>query len=91
MGLRFFMERRRSSGLMCLLPVKRMLPTFTVGPSLMVKLTCTMAGGMVLTSSLDGGELVAVLGFHFAQHGFSVLDAGGVELALLAEPHLLLS
>ncbi len=52
MGFRFFIERRSSRLLMCWLPVNLIWPTFTVGPSLMLKFTCTEAGGMFLTSGL---------------------------------------
>ena len=67
-GFRFFIARRRSRQLMCWLPVNLISPTFTVGPSLILKFTCTEAGGMVLTSVLDGGELVAVLGEHLLEN-----------------------
>ena len=52
MGFRFFIERRSSSPLRCWLPVNLIWPTFTVGPSLTLKFTCTEAGGIVFTSVL---------------------------------------
>ena len=51
-GFRFFIERRSNEAAQCWLPVKLISPTFTAGPSLMLKFTCTEAGGMVLTSVL---------------------------------------
>ncbi len=44
------MEARSTRELTLLLPVKVILPTLTLGPSLMAKLTWTLEGGMVLTS-----------------------------------------
>ncbi len=56
----------------------------------MTKVSATRAGGMVLTSVLIDGKLVAVLAEHLLQHHLGALDAGLVELALDVEADLLL-
>ena len=50
MGLEFFMAARSVRLLMRWLPSKPILPTLTVGPSLMMNVIATRAGGIVLTS-----------------------------------------
>ena len=49
-GFRFFIDSTSSRWFSAWLPSKAILPTFTVGPSLMWKVSATAAGGMVFTS-----------------------------------------
>ena len=51
-GFRFLIAPRSVRSLRLLLPWNAILPTFTVGPSLMLKVIATDAGGIVLTSGV---------------------------------------
>ncbi len=50
-GFRFFIAARSTRSESAVLPSNTILPTFTVGPSLMLNVTATEAGGIVFTSS----------------------------------------
>src|ERR1035441_648574 len=63
-GFRFFIARRSNRALTCWLPANLIWPTLTTGPSLMLKFTCTDAGGIVLTSVLRRGLDEAGRGRH---------------------------
>ena len=90
MGFRFFIERRRSRLLRCWLPVNLILPTLTVGPSLILKLICTEAGGMVLTSVLMVANWWPCSASNSLRTVFGPHHLGGVVLALNGEADLLL-
>ncbi len=90
MGFRFFIERRSGRAPMCWLPAKWIWPTFTVGPSLMLKFTCTEAGGMVLTSVLMVANWWPCSARMSLQDSLGPLDLGGVVLALHGEADLFL-
>ena len=82
MGLQVLHRLAQGAALTFLLPSNAILPTLTVGPSLMWKLTDTEAGGIVLTSAWIDGELVTVLGEQLLQDGDGAGDPGRVVLAL---------
>ena len=66
------------------------LPTLTTGPSLMLKFTCTEAGGIVLTSVLMVANWWPCSASNCLIDGFGALDLGRVVLALDREADLLL-
>ncbi len=67
-GRRFFIAARSSREGMAWFPVKVIFPTFTVGPSLMMKLIGHRGGWNGLDVWLHGGKLVPVFGQQGADH-----------------------
>ena len=90
MGFRLCIASRSTRALTLVLPVKAILPTFTVGPSFTLNVSETAAGGSGFHFRANRGELMSVLAQHLLQHHLGALDDRGVVLALHREGNLFL-
>ena len=90
MGFRFFIAAHEFAVAQRMLPVKAILPTLTVGPSLMTNVSATRAGGMVLTSVRMTANWWPCSPSISCNTTSARLTRGLVELALDVEGDLLL-